>query len=256
MNKKLSNLVSKIELSDFVNKFIDNLKIQSKINLTNDNIILSALVLYIAFLSLYTPRHIVSLVNHPLSKIIILGLIIYYGKDNLMLALVMSIALLVTINLDNSIAISEHKLGKITENFSSNSTDKNEDIEEEYDESKDIASEGHSEIDKNHDNENFDTDSDDSDSDDEDTESQSDEDEDKSDTDEDFSDNSDGEEEFESEGDDDDDSSEEEFGDMGFYDEGFDVKKIKPAKNLDDSFTKLHGAIHELEQYISKEKKK
>ena len=255
MNKKLSNFVSKINLSDFVNKFIDNLKIHSKINLTNDNIILSALVLYIAFLSLYTPRHIVSLVNHPLSKILILGLIIYYGKDNLMLALVMSIALLVTINLDNSIAISEHKLGKITENFSSNSTDDDEDFEKDYDESKDIDSKGHSEMDNDDNNENFDTDSNDSSSDDEDTDSQSDEDQDKSDTDEDLSDNSDIEEEFESEGDDD-ESSDEEFGDMGFYDEGFDVKKIKPAKNLDDSFTKLHGAIHELEQYISKEKKK
>ena len=38
-------------------------------------------------------------------------------------------------------------------------------------------------------------------------------------------------------------------------DEFYDVLIVKPSKNLDDGFKKLHKAIHELEGFISKNKK-
>ena len=37
--------------------------------------------------------------------------------------------------------------------------------------------------------------------------------------------------------------------------EGFDINNLKPSKNLDDGFKKLHKAIHELEGFISTKNK-
>ena len=42
----------------------------------------------------------------------------------------------------------------------------------------------------------------------------------------------------------------------GFYTEDFDSNRLKPSKNLDDSFRKLHTAIHDLESFISQDEKK
>ena len=48
----------------------DNLK--SKImQIDKNNIYIVFLIIYISVLSIYTPRHIISLINHPLSKLII-----------------------------------------------------------------------------------------------------------------------------------------------------------------------------------------
>ena len=186
--EKLSNLFNISYLKDNlpnINKYINN-----------DNIAIVGLIIYISIISIYTPRHIVSLINQPVSKLIILGMILYIGNYNLAIGLLMSIALLVTINLDNSLQIVESRNTK--EGFVVNEDDDDEDDE--------------------------DSDSEEEDSDGEEIE---------------------GEDDFEEYEDDMD----------GFYDEGFDVNKLKPSKNLDDSFKKLHTAIHDLESFISNDEK-
>ena len=100
----------------FKAKFLKDISGNIKKYGTRDNIIIVTLVLYISALSIYTPRHIVSLVNHPMSKLAILAAILYYGKKNLVLGLFMAIALLVTINLDNSLSIAEKMLIKANDN--------------------------------------------------------------------------------------------------------------------------------------------
>ena len=206
--EKLSNLFNISYLKDNlpnINKYINN-----------DNIAIVGLIIYISIISIYTPRHIVSLINQPVSKLIILGMILYIGNYNLAIGLLMSIALLVTINLDNSLQIVESRNTK--EGFVVNEDDDDEDDEDSDSEEEDSDGEEYD------DNEEEDSDSEEEDSDGEEIE---------------------GEDDFEEYEDDMD----------GFYDEGFDVNKLKPSKNLDDSFKKLHTAIHDLESFISNDEK-
>jgi len=212
----------------FKPKFLKNLSKIIKENSTRDNLIIVGLIIYISVLSIYTRRNIVSLVNHPISKLIILAGILYYGKNNLALGLTMSIALLVTINLDNSLAIAESKLSKIKEGFES---------DEHYPPgSKDVLKTQSNDAKESDDSDSEDESDDDSDDSDDDSDSDSGEDSDEDDSDSD---------------------SDEEAAEK-FYDdtEGFDINKLKPSKNLDDGFKKLHRAIHELEGFVSTKKAK
>ena len=159
------------------------------LNLANgENTVILLLILYISVLSIYTPRHIVSLVNLPIVKLLILGGILYIGRENITIALFTSIALIVTINLDNTLKLAETNT---VENFENKKEpEPNDDVVDGEEEDSDSDD---------------DSDEDDSDSDDE--------------------------------------------------EEGFDIKNLKPSKNLDDGFTNLHKAIHELEQFIVTEKR-
>ena len=170
------------------------------LNLANgENTVILLLILYISVLSIYTPRHIVSLVNLPIVKLLILGGILYIGRENITIALFTSIALIVTINLDNTLKLAETNT---VENFEN---------KKEPEPNDDVV-----------DGEEEDSDSDD-------------------DSDEDDSDS--------------DDDSDEDDSDSDDEEEGFDIKNLKPSKNLDDGFTNLHKAIHELEQFIVTEKR-
>lgn len=105
---------------------------KSKEHINNKNLIIIFLILYISGLSIYTPRHIIAFVNHPLSKILIVGLILYLGSDNLFLVVLISIALLISINLDNSLRITEEKMKKnYNEHFKINSEDEDDEDEDE-----------------------------------------------------------------------------------------------------------------------------
>ena len=218
------------------NKNINKNLILLRKHINLNTIIIIILVLYISCLSIYTPRHVVALINHPMSKLIILGLIMYYGKDNLLLGLFMALALLVTINLDNSLSIAEHKL---RENFYSESKEDEEDVGEE-DEEEDEEEDNKKEED------------DDDDEEDENYEpkttlkAKDNNDSDNSDDDDDSDDDSD---------DDDDDSDDEEEEEEEETFKSFDKTKLKPSKNVKDSFSKLHNAIHDLQNMVKKSKK-
>ena len=185
----------------FSAKFINNINKNIKQYVTVDNSMIIILAMYITVLSIYTPRHIISLASKPLSKLLVLGSIIYYSVNNITLSIFISIAFILTINLENAISTMERNIDKntFTENFKSKPSIKDGDKKKGNDE------------------------------------------EDESD------DESSSDSEDDSDSDYDDDSS-------GDSEEEFDANKLKPSKNLDDTFTKLHGAIHELENFISKEK--
>jgi len=128
--------------------------------------------------------------------------ILYTSTYNLTLGLFIAIALITTINLDNSISVMEERfIPNIKETFEVKKIKDSDKRKVKH--SEELDSE---EVDDEETNEEDESDSD-SDS-------------------------------------DDDDETEE-----------FDVNKLKPSKNLDDTFTKLHGAIHELENFYSKENK-
>lgn len=111
---------------------------KSKEHINNKNLIIIFLILYISGLSIYTPRHIIAFVNHPLSKILIVGLILYLGSDNLFLVVLISIALLISINLDNSLRITEEKMKKnYNEHFKINSEDEDDEDEDEDEDEED-----------------------------------------------------------------------------------------------------------------------
>jgi hypothetical protein len=89
----------------FVNPYLDMVSYQ--------NITILLLILYTSIVSMYTPRSIISLVNQSLIKIIILGLILFVAKDDIILAIFIAIAFIVTISLDNSITVSKANLKPI-----------------------------------------------------------------------------------------------------------------------------------------------
>ena len=95
----------------------------------SDNIIIGLLVIYISMVSMYTPRSIINLVNQPLIKIVVLGIILYTATYNMVLAIFISIALIITVSIDNSIIASKTLL-PIREKFTDKSSD-SEDTEEE-----------------------------------------------------------------------------------------------------------------------------
>lgn len=105
--------------------------------LTNgDNLIIAVLVIYISMVSMYTPRAIINLVNQPVLKILILGLILYTATYNIVLAIFISIALIVTVSIDNSIIaskaiITREKFTGSTEESEEEDVDENFEGEEE-----------------------------------------------------------------------------------------------------------------------------
>jgi len=196
-------------------KFIkDSKKIISK-QLTRDNIVIMGLIMYISIISIYTPRHLISLINSSIVRLIILGCVLYFGKSNYLLGLFISIALIITINLDNTINVTKQEIENINEGFKNKTKTKS--------------------------NKNKGNDSDsDSDS--------------GSDSDSDSDSGSDSDENYESgSGSDSDSDSDSDSGSDNIKKrtEQFDINKLKPGKNLHDNFKTLHNAIHELESFIS-----
>ena len=103
------NLKNLIPKNIFKNNALTNIYkfIDSKYTL--NNIIIAGLLIYISLISVYTPRVIIAFVNNTIVKLIILGCIIIFGKNDIILGLFLSIALLISINLDNSVSLLEKK---------------------------------------------------------------------------------------------------------------------------------------------------
>jgi hypothetical protein len=102
----------KASLQEFIQKNMVFLE-QYTDMVSYQNIIIILLILYTSVVSMYTPRSIITLINQPLIKIIILGLILYVAKDDIILAIFIMIAFIVTISLDNSITVSKANLKPI-----------------------------------------------------------------------------------------------------------------------------------------------
>ena len=190
--------------TEYLKSTIEYLEQVKTLGLTVNNSILIALILYISFISMYTPRHIISFINLPIIKIAILLLIIYTSTIDIKLTLLLTIAFLITINLEYSIQTIETKI----ENYETNKKLVN-----------DIDSVD-SEV--------------------EDEEESEDEEEEEED------------DEGSEDGEEDDTSSTQSDENYTGFDKPFNIKDIKPAKNLDDNFTNLHKAMHKLTAFISK----
>jgi hypothetical protein len=100
------------------------------------------LIIYISFISIYTPRSWLSLINHPYIKFAILLYILYVivFDEDIVLGIFMIVALVVTITLDNSIQAAKltYETDMIeykNEHFTSKKDDDNDDdINDEEDE--------------------------------------------------------------------------------------------------------------------------
>ena len=215
---------------DYIKSFdIDFLKISGleswnnlKKYLTQENGIVIFLILYISIISIYSPRHIISLINLPIIKILSLLLIIYTFSINPKISILLTIAFLITINLENSIQFIENysdkhssckakKQNSIGTEANEEESDDETEVEEESDDETDAEEESDDETDAEEEESDNETDG--------------------------------GEEES------DDEEKKDEFAQ---YNEGFNINNIKPARNLDDNFTHLHKAMHKLEKFISK----
>ncbi len=139
-------------LSDLKNKIMsyiptDYIEKYSKY-ITNDNIIILCLIIYSSIISMYTPRAIINLINKPVSRIIILGLILYTATYNLILAIFISIAFIITVSIDSSIEINKANLKPIFdldngETFEDYNKDNEENEEDETDDEEDDDDEEH-----------------------------------------------------------------------------------------------------------------
>jgi hypothetical protein len=90
-----------------------------------DNLIIAVLVIYISMVSMYTPRALINLVNQPLIKIVVLGIILYTATYNITLAIFIAIALIVTVSIDNSIIASKAIITREKFTGSSEESDEN-----------------------------------------------------------------------------------------------------------------------------------
>ena len=165
-----------------------------KSHFTLNNMIILGLVLYISCIVMYMPRHILSLQSQPVIKILSLMIIVYYIQIDPQIGILLTIAFLVTLNLENSVQLMENQSRNNIENFAS-------ETEEEF---------------TNNPGDNPNDDSGD--------------------------DSGDDSEESE----DDSEESEEEFIDYSKK------KKLRKSRNLDDNFTNLHRAMHQLQKFIPK----
>ena len=101
------DLKKKIPKNMFNSKFLKTAYKFIDTNYTNSNILLFFLVIYISIVSIYTPRIVIAFVNNSIVKMLILTSIILLGRKDVILGLFLAIALLITINLDNTISLIE-----------------------------------------------------------------------------------------------------------------------------------------------------
>jgi hypothetical protein len=104
-------------ISDIQNKIMSYIPYDyaDKINtyLSGDNLYILILIIYSAMVSMYTPRSIINLINQPVARFLILGLILYTATYNILLAIFISIAFIITVSIDTSIIISKTNLKPI-----------------------------------------------------------------------------------------------------------------------------------------------
>ncbi len=100
---------------------------------SGDNLYIILLIIYSAFVSMYSPRSIINLINQPVARILILGLILYVATYNIILAIFIAIAFIITVSIDSSISINKANLKPIydfdSEGFVGNDDKDNDDVE-------------------------------------------------------------------------------------------------------------------------------
>ena len=140
---------------------------------SGDNLYIILLIIYSAFVSMYSPRSITNLINQPVARILILGLILYVATYNLILAMFIAIAFIITVSIDSSISINKANLKPIydfdSEGFvgndedsekkskSTKSDDETDDEDNEKDENEEFETDSHThdEDNKENDDEDF-----------------------------------------------------------------------------------------------------
>lgn len=99
---------------------------------SGDNLYIILLIIYSAFVSMYSPRSIINLINQPVARILILGLILYVATYNIILAIFIAIAFIITVSIDSSISINKANLKPIydfdSEGFVGNDDKDNDDV--------------------------------------------------------------------------------------------------------------------------------
>jgi len=108
-------------------------------NITTEMIYVLVLVIYISIISIYTPKSWLSLINHAYIKFAIMLYILYilFVDKEMILGIFMLVALVITINMDNSInaakeTYKEEKMMK--ETFENNEEEKEDMTNDEEDE--------------------------------------------------------------------------------------------------------------------------
>ena len=123
------DIKKKIPKNVFTNKCLKNIHSFIDKHYTANNLIILALMVYITIISVYTPRSIIAFVNNSIVKIFILCSIVILGKNDVILGIFIATALLITINLDNSITLFEKK--ELFKNNSNKIIEEEKDVEEE-----------------------------------------------------------------------------------------------------------------------------
>lgn len=140
------------DLNNFITETYTSLLTYGNNTLTTENITIVFLIIYTSLVSMYTPRSIINLINQPISKILILGLILYVANENITLAIFIAIAFIVTISIDNSIEVIKVNARPILdydqEGFVGHETD--DELDEDFDDFEDDEKPRHNE------SENFD----------------------------------------------------------------------------------------------------
>jgi hypothetical protein len=153
-----------------------------------DHIWIVVVILYIAFVSIWTPRSFLLFFNHPAIRVLILGMIIWIFTWNKLLALLVAVAFVATVSIDQSMLISHSATNNLKQILDRSSS-------AEHFENNSHEDDDHDEHHEDHEHESFENEDDD--------------------------------------------------------DEEVDYLR---NKKLTDTFRNLHDSIHQLEQFMSKEK--
>ncbi len=111
----------KFNFKEKIKQFYDKLTINN-----SKTYLIIILVVYICYVSIYTPPIIINLLNQPIFRLLIILAIIYASQYSITLSLLLAIALAVTINLKNAIQTMEYRDNKL-EHFSSAQSDSSSD---------------------------------------------------------------------------------------------------------------------------------
>ena len=139
-----------------------------KINSTVNFYLMGWLVVYICVISRYEPEIVINLVNYPLSRLIIILGIIWFAQNHIITAILLAVALVITININSVVRLAELN-GIQTEHFTAE--DEGEASDSESESNSDSDSESNSESESSESNTDEDSDDEDGDSDDEDGDS-------------------------------------------------------------------------------------
>lgn len=103
-----------------------------------DHIWIVVVILYIAFVSIWTPRSFLLFFNHPAIRVLVLGIVVWVFTWNKLLALLVAVAFVATVSIDQSMLMSHSATTNLkqildrssAEHFENNDQDDHEDDNE------------------------------------------------------------------------------------------------------------------------------